>query len=182
MGSSNRRNRSKSNLTRFPLKPRRVKMVQADQLDNLFMDLDDKALSVCRRFTSRTLTCRAELKRAQDTTTGISTMFLLVSLASIPTSRYSQYLANVMLAYYQRLFPFKKLFLWLNHDQTPSRQWTHREFAFTLQNDAYLRYNSFSTAEDLKKEVLRLNPSRFEIGPVYSARVSSLPCSVDYTA
>lgn len=80
-------------------------------------------------------------------------------------------IANVMLAYYQRLFPFKKLFLWLNQDHTPTRHWTHREFAFTLQNDAYLRYNSFSNAEDLKKEVLRLNPSRFEIGPVYSARV-----------
>jgi hypothetical protein len=39
----------------------------------------------------------------------------------------------------------------------------------------YLRYNSFHNSDDFKKEVLRLNPSRFEIGPQYSARVSATP-------
>jgi DNA primase small subunit len=33
-----------------------------------------------------------------------------------------------------------------------------------------LRYNSFGTAEELKRDVIRLNPARFEIGPVYSAK------------
>ncbi|POW01035.1 hypothetical protein PSTT_12765, partial [Puccinia striiformis] len=46
---------------------------------------------------------------------------------------------------------------------------THREFAITLQNDAYLRYNSYSTWVDLQKDIIRLNPTRFEIGPIYSA-------------
>jgi hypothetical protein len=81
---------------------------------------------------------------------------------------------HVMQTYYSHLFPFKQLFLWLNQDHTPTRNWTHREFAFTLRNDAYLRYNSFSTGEDMKKEVLRLTPARFEIGPVYSGRVRFL--------
>ena len=76
-----------------------------------------------------------------------------------------------MLNYYRKLFPFKQLFLWINQDHLPNRQWTHREFAFTLQNEAYLRYNSFSNADDLKKEVCRLIPARFEIGPVYSGKV-----------
>jgi DNA primase small subunit len=58
----------------------------------------------------------------------------------------------------------------------PTRQFTHREFAFTLQNDAYLRYQSFHSHEELRKEVLRLNPSRFEIGPMYSGRVSRQSC------
>lgn len=75
-----------------------------------------------------------------------------------------------MMSYYRRLFPFKSIFLWLNKDHVPNRQWTHREIAFTLQNDAYLRYQSFSNAEAFKKETLRLNPGRFEIGPVYSGR------------
>lgn len=48
----------------------------------------------------------------------------------------------------------------------------HREFAFTLQGDTYLRYNSFSSAEELKRQTVRLNPTRFEIGPMYNARVS----------
>ncbi|TGZ83968.1 eukaryotic and archaeal DNA primase small subunit [Ascodesmis nigricans] len=76
---------------------------------------------------------------------------------------------QVMYAFYQRLFPWRQLFQWLNHSPIPSNDFMHREFAFTLQNEAYLRYQSFPTFETLRKEVLRLNPSRFEIGPVYSA-------------
>lgn len=79
---------------------------------------------------------------------------------------------EVMLTYYKRLFPFKSLFTWLNHDHTPRKLFTHREFAFTLPGDVYLRYQSFNTADELKKQVCSLNPSRFEIGPQYTARVS----------
>jgi DNA primase small subunit len=78
-----------------------------------------------------------------------------------------------MLTFYRRLYPFKSIFHWLNHEHTPSPLFTHREFAFTLQGDVYLRYNSFNAPEDLKKQVCSLNPTRFEIGPVYSARVRS---------
>jgi len=80
--------------------------------------------------------------------------------------------AEVMLAFYRRLYPFKSIFHWLNHEHTPTRLFSHREFAFTLQGDVYLRYNSFNSFEDLKKQVCSLNPTRFEIGPVYSARVA----------
>ncbi|KAM3083254.1 p48 polypeptide of DNA primase [Clarireedia jacksonii] len=83
-----------------------------------------------------------------------------------PTSRASD--PGVMRSFYQRLFPWRQLFQWLNHSPTPSTDFGHREFAFTLQNDAYLRYQSFPTADLLRKDVLRLMPSRFEIGPVYS--------------
>lgn len=41
-----------------------------------------------------------------------------------------------------------------------------------LPNDVYIRYCSYANAEEMKKDVVRLNPARFEIGPVYSARVS----------
>ncbi|KAK9459792.1 DNA primase small subunit [Lipomyces oligophaga] len=78
-------------------------------------------------------------------------------------------LPELMKFFYSRLFPFKELFLWLNHFPSPTASFTHREIAFTLQNDAYLRYQSFGSYELLKQEVMRLNPSRFEIGPVYSA-------------
>lgn len=78
-----------------------------------------------------------------------------------------------MLTFYRRLYPFKSIFNWLNHEHAPTRLFTHREFAFTLQGDVYLRYNSFTTADELKKSVCQLNPTRFEIGPIYTARVRS---------
>ncbi|PPQ89497.1 hypothetical protein CVT25_012169 [Psilocybe cyanescens] len=77
---------------------------------------------------------------------------------------------ELMLAFYRRLYPFKTLFNWLNHDHVPNRLFTQREIAFSLPGDVYIRYNSFNTADDLKKQVCQLNPTRFEIGPVYSAR------------
>ncbi|KAI0090465.1 prim-pol domain-containing protein [Irpex rosettiformis] len=77
---------------------------------------------------------------------------------------------EVMLAFYRRLYPFKSLFTWLNHEHTPTKQFINREFAFTLAGDVYLRYQSFVTADEMKKQVCQMNPTRFEIGPVYSAR------------
>lgn len=87
---------------------------------------------------------------------------------SAPTTgpKYSD--PETMYAFYQRLFPFRQLFLWLNHHPKPSPDFAHREFAFTLQNDAYLRYQSFPSADLLRRDILKLNPSRFEIGPVYT--------------
>lgn len=73
-----------------------------------------------------------------------------------------------MRSFYQRLFPWRHLFQWLNHSPNPTNDFGHREFAFTLSNDAYLRYQSYPNAELLRKDVLRLMPSRFEIGPVYT--------------
>jgi DNA primase small subunit len=81
---------------------------------------------------------------------------------------------EIMLQFYRMLYPFKSIFTWLNHEHIPTKLFTHREFAFTLKGDVYLRYHSFNTAEDLKKQVLALNPTRFEIGPVYSAKVRVL--------
>ncbi|KAL2210789.1 prim-pol domain-containing protein [Sarocladium strictum] len=90
--------------------------------------------------------------------------------ASLPTDAMALRASDpeVMRSFYQRLFPWRYLFQWLNHSPTPTNDFGNREFAFTLQNDAYLRYQSFATADLLRKDVLRLMPSRFEIGPVYT--------------
>ncbi|EPX70717.1 DNA primase catalytic subunit Spp1 [Schizosaccharomyces octosporus yFS286] len=75
---------------------------------------------------------------------------------------------ETMIQYYRHLFPWRLLFQWLNHGPVPQKDFTNREFAFTLPNDAYLRYLSFQSWEELKKEAIGMCPSRFEIGPVYS--------------
>lgn len=86
--------------------------------------------------------------------------------SSAQTESYSD--PNLMLQFYSRLFPFRTLFQWLNHSPKPGPDFANREFALTLPNDAYLRYQSYPTADLLRKDILRLNPSRFEIGPVYT--------------
>lgn len=75
---------------------------------------------------------------------------------------------EVLRSFYQRLFPWRYLFQWLNHSPTPTNDFAHREFAFTLPNDAVWRYQSFQTADLIRKNVLQHLPPRFDIGPVYT--------------
>ncbi|KAJ8693742.1 p48 polypeptide of DNA primase, variant 2 [Pleurotus ostreatus] len=78
--------------------------------------------------------------------------------------------ATAMPTFYRRIYPYKSIFLWLNHEHNPTKLFTHREFAFTLPGDVYLRYQSFANAEEFKKQLCSMTPTRFEIGPVYSGR------------
>jgi DNA primase small subunit len=66
------------------------------------------------------------------------------------------------------LFPVQQAFMWLNQSHVPSKLWTHREFAFILPGDVYLRHQSFPIAEDLRKQLIHHNHTRFDIGPIYS--------------
>lgn len=54
---------------------------------------------------------------------------------------------EVIRGFYQRLFPWRYLFQWLNHGPKPSADFGNREFAFTLQGDIYKRYLSYATAD-----------------------------------
>lgn len=40
-----------------------------------------------------------------------------------------------------------------------------------LFNDIYIRFNSFNTWEEFKAEVMKLCPSKIDIGAVYTAKV-----------
>lgn len=73
-----------------------------------------------------------------------------------------------MRQYYRLFYPHRLLFQWLNQDVTPTRNFTYREFAFTLESGGYVRYQSFANADAFRDKLLAFNPSRFEIGPVYS--------------
>ncbi|KAK3904655.1 hypothetical protein C8A05DRAFT_42320 [Staphylotrichum tortipilum] len=76
---------------------------------------------------------------------------------------------ELLRTYYQRFFPWRYMFQWLNHSPNPTNDFKHREFSLWLHNDAVLRYQSYSTSDLLRKDVIRLMPRRIEIGPVYTA-------------
>ena len=73
-----------------------------------------------------------------------------------------------MRAFYQRLFPFRFFFQWLNHSAVPGKDFAHREFAFSLQNNILVRYQSYPTHDLLRKALIKDVPPRIDIGPVYS--------------
>lgn len=56
----------------------------------------------------------------------------------------------------------------------------NREFSFTLKDDIYVRYQSFSTQSELEKEIQKMNPYKIDIGAVYNYRVRHR-CAVDVT-
>ncbi|CAG5115444.1 unnamed protein product, partial [Candidula unifasciata] len=52
----------------------------------------------------------------------------------------------------------------------PKHYFSHREFSFTLKDDVYIRYQSFSDQQDFEKELQKKCPYKIDIGAVYSHR------------
>jgi DNA primase catalytic subunit len=46
-----------------------------------------------------------------------------------------------------------------------------REFSFTLENDVYRRYLSYSNHIEFEKELIKMCPEKIDVGAVYSAKV-----------
>lgn len=81
---------------------------------------------------------------------------------------------NHLRLYYGKLFPCSDMFKWLSygndgkHPACDNTYISRREFSFTLDNDIYIRYQSFGNAIEMEKSIKEKCPVKIDIGPVYN--------------
>ncbi|XP_051195134.1 uncharacterized protein [Lolium perenne] len=76
--------------------------------------------------------------------------------------------------YYAKLFPYGDFFKWLSygndakHPGCDQSYIGRRELSFTLENDIYLRFQSFDSPAEFESSIKEKCPFKIDIGPVYS--------------
>lgn len=76
-----------------------------------------------------------------------------------------------------RLFPYDALFNWLSYGNDPKSGsdavdkdfFSHREWSFTIEDDIYIRYQSFKDKDELIAAIQKRQPHKIDIGAVFTA-------------
>ncbi|KAK3669895.1 p48 polypeptide of DNA primase [Recurvomyces mirabilis] len=88
---------------------------------------------------------------------------------------------DILRQFYQRLFPFRPLFQWLNHSPTPQPDFQNREFAFVLPGGAYIRYQSFASADLFRKHVNPRDRKQLRKASAFRPVMKELVFDIDMT-
>ncbi|GLU05958.1 hypothetical protein SLE2022_230300 [Rubroshorea leprosula] len=93
---------------------------------------------------------------------------------------------NYFGVYYRKLFPYADMVKWMSygngntcipntipvlygkHPGCDVSYFGRREFSFTIQNDIYIRYQSFNSLSELENSVKEKCPLKIDVGAVYS--------------
>ncbi|KAF5805210.1 putative DNA primase, small subunit [Helianthus annuus] len=81
---------------------------------------------------------------------------------------------RIKLYYGRWLFPHADMSKWMaygndgKHPACDQSYFGRREYSFTLENDIYMRFQSYKTALELEKAIKDHCPFKIDIGPVYS--------------
>jgi DNA primase small subunit len=73
---------------------------------------------------------------------------------------------NILNNYYKKYYPSELIIDWLT--KKGKKNLKNREFCFTLENDKYIRYQSFKSSKEFEKRISKLNPIKIDIGGIYN--------------
>lgn len=78
-----------------------------------------------------------------------------------------------------RLFPYQEMYNWLSYPTTPSSAnggaaaksdlFGRREWSFTMEDDIYIRYQSFRDQAEMTRAIQQRQPHKIDIGAVFTA-------------
>lgn len=82
---------------------------------------------------------------------------------------------EILARYYQEFFPCQEIADWLSCGHRPGSAdpyagdfFSKREFSFTLAGDIYIRYLSFSNAQEMREALVRQLPEKIDAGAVFN--------------
>eukprot|EP00428_Durinskia_dybowskii_P040166 CAMPEP_0170276564 /NCGR_PEP_ID=MMETSP0116_2-20130129/38266_1 /TAXON_ID=400756 /ORGANISM="Durinskia baltica, Strain CSIRO CS-38" /LENGTH=481 /DNA_ID=CAMNT_0010527835 /DNA_START=10 /DNA_END=1455 /DNA_ORIENTATION=+ len=108
------------------------------------------------------------------TSTTDQVMDVAVPVTPAPAPREHVFSPELLKMYYSRLFPFDFMYQWLAYDPSGKSPqiFSRREFSFTIEpfpgEEIYIRYQSFSSAQELKDAIMKRQPHKIDIGAVFN--------------
>eukprot|EP00753_Platysulcus_tardus_P005200 PLAT12986.1.p1 GENE.PLAT12986.1~~PLAT12986.1.p1 ORF type:complete len:472 (+),score=148.52 PLAT12986.1:116-1417(+) len=87
---------------------------------------------------------------------------------------------DLLRVYYDRLFPYELITKWLSYGNDPDSDhpaverdfFLRREWSFTLlapdESEIYIRYRSYPGAAEMKRDMMKMQPRKIDIGGVFT--------------